>query len=110
MKPIINVFSAFLLAGAVFLMPPNGLDHNAVAATAARPQAKVVHAALSVEGIFCADCVTHIEAALTKVKGFKELEIDPSTGQGMVSYDSNLVTRERLLKAINDTGYKAKWK
>lgn len=73
-----------------------------------QPASKIAELKFAVEGIFCADCVTHIEKALKEQKGFGTVRIDPQTGAGRLTYDPSLVTKNQLIQAISDTGYKAK--
>lgn len=104
---------ATFVLGTVIAVAPLGLANEAHKltgpATSLKAPAKAVRARLSIEGIFCSDCLTHIDAALKKLPGYQKLEIDPATGEGFVSFDPSLTDRARVLKAINDTAYKAKW-
>lgn len=72
-------------------------------------QVKITQLKFAAEGIFCADCVTHIEARLKQVKGFQSVKVDVPTGHGVVTFDPALTNKAEILKAINNTGYKAKW-
>ncbi|MDF3866786.1 heavy-metal-associated domain-containing protein (plasmid) [Pseudomonas nitroreducens] len=60
---------------------------------------------LHVEGMSCASCVRHVNAALTPVTGVAEVSVDLAAGRVRVSGD---VDAQALMAALQDAGYPAK--
>ncbi|MBI2868362.1 MAG: copper-translocating P-type ATPase, partial [Chloroflexi bacterium] len=62
---------------------------------------------LSIGGMTCAACVSHVEEALKGVRGVTNAVVNLATGKAVVEYDPALVTLPVLKKAVDDTGYEA---
>ncbi len=58
-----------------------------------------------VEGLSCASCVSHVEEALSGVPGVRKASVNLATKTAFVSFDSDSVTSDVLLKAVHDAGY-----
>lgn len=107
-----KMIAAFVAASLLALAPAASATEarkGTAAIVPVKPTVETVRAKVAVEGIFCADCLKHIDAGLKKLKGFEKAEIDHKTGVGFVTFNPALSSRAQVLKAINDTGYKAKW-
>ncbi|MCL0044025.1 heavy metal translocating P-type ATPase [Dehalococcoidia bacterium] len=65
------------------------------------------HFTLSVQGMTCAACVAHVEAAITTVPGVIEAQVNLATEQVQVGYDPTNINALELIKAIDNAGYKA---
>lgn len=61
---------------------------------------------MTVEGMMCGMCEAHVNEALRKVSGVKKASASRSKKQVTIECDES-VSDEALLKAVNDTGYKA---
>ncbi len=61
---------------------------------------------MTVEGMVCGMCEAHVNDALRKVPGVKKASASRSKKQVTIECDEG-VSDEALLKAVNDTGYKA---
>jgi copper chaperone len=62
---------------------------------------------LKVEGMTCGHCLMHVEKALSALKGVKKASVDLGKGTASVIYDAGTVTKEQMIKAVEDAGYKA---
>ncbi len=60
---------------------------------------------LNVQGMTCAACVVHVEAALKSVSGVLEASVNLATDQARVEYLDGLTGFESLCDAISDAGY-----
>jgi len=62
---------------------------------------------LNVEGMTCGHCVMHVTSALKKVKGVINADVDLNKKTAVVTYEPGAVTREQMVKAVVEAGYKA---
>ena len=60
---------------------------------------------LNVQGMTCAACVVHVEAALKGVSGVVEASVNLATDQARVEYMDGLTGFESLAEAVADAGY-----
>lgn len=60
---------------------------------------------LRVEGMTCASCVSHVNAALAPLAGVAEVSVDLEAGRVRVSGDADA---RALIAALEDAGYPAK--
>ena len=60
---------------------------------------------LNVQGMTCAACVVHVEAALKSVPGVLEASVNLATDQARVEYLDGLAGFESLCEAVSDAGY-----
>ncbi|MDA8337154.1 MAG: heavy metal-associated domain-containing protein [Peptococcaceae bacterium] len=65
----------------------------------------MIRITLPVEGMTGNLCRTVVEQALMKVPGVSRAEVDLTAGKALVGYDPALVTRVRLVRAVEDAGY-----
>jgi len=61
---------------------------------------------LKVEGMTCGHCQMHVEKALSGLKGVKKATVDLGKKTATVIYEAGAVTREQMVKAVEDAGYK----
>ncbi len=62
---------------------------------------------LKVEGMSCMGCVRTVERALTILPGVKQAEVDLERGSARVTYDSEQISLDQLVHAVNKSGYQA---
>ena len=60
---------------------------------------------LPVEGMTCAACQANVQRALTAAPGVSKAAVNLMTNEATVHFDPAATTPERLVAAINDTGY-----
>ena len=70
------------------------------AAPAAQQEESAMKKTLTIEGMMCAHCVSHVEKALTALG--VQADVDLATGTAIVTGD---VSDDALRKAITDAGY-----
>ncbi len=59
---------------------------------------------LKIEGMSCQHCVMRVKKAVDAVEGVISSEVE--IGSAKITYDENKTDREKITKAINETGYK----
>lgn len=60
-----------------------------------------------IQGMRCAGCSSHIEKDVKAMNGVSTVEINLSTGEMVVEYDENTVTKEDIVKTVVNAGFKA---
>jgi copper chaperone CopZ len=100
----IGVWSATVSAALAISYPYLAAKPLAKINAAFAPKATVV---LDVKGMTCTACASHIQTALSEVKGVHRASVEYETGKGVVEYDPALVQPEALIKRVDETGYKA---
>jgi copper chaperone len=60
---------------------------------------------ISVPEIHCDHCKRSIESALNPMEGVSEVAVDVLAKQVTIAYDTNIVSRDALIQAIEDQGY-----
>lgn len=63
---------------------------------------------LTIEGMHCAGCAQTIEALLTRETGVKSASVSQPKRSGRVLYDASATDAARLIKTIEQAGYKAR--
>ncbi|HET8656989.1 MAG TPA: heavy metal translocating P-type ATPase [Longimicrobiaceae bacterium] len=66
-----------------------------------------VKVTIPVSGMTCAACSGRVQRALSKEAGVSEAAVNLMTSDATVTYDPAVVTPERLVERIRDTGYGA---
>lgn len=62
---------------------------------------------LKIRGMHCASCARNIEKALKREKGILEVNVNFASEKASVSFDSEVITLEKIKKIISDLGYQA---
>ncbi|MDR3344154.1 MAG: copper ion binding protein [Oscillospiraceae bacterium] len=63
---------------------------------------------LQVEGMSCGHCEIAVQEAVRSLPGIKKVKANRHKKSAAADYDAAQVTPEEIIKAINDTGYKAR--
>lgn len=100
----LGVWSATIIAVLAISYPYLAAKSSATTNAAFTPKATVV---LEVKGMTCTACASHIQTALSEVKGVHRASVEYETGKGVVEYDPALVQPEALIKRVDEAGYKA---
>jgi len=61
---------------------------------------------ISISGMHCAACAQRIEKAIKKLNGVSSVNVNLATDKASVEFDEDIVSREKIEKTIEDTGYK----
>ena len=62
---------------------------------------------LNIEGMHCGACATGIQMLVSGMDGIKSIFVDYDKKKGEVEFDSAKVTKDAIIKAIAELGYKA---
>ncbi|MHA1198827.1 MAG: heavy-metal-associated domain-containing protein [Candidatus Heimdallarchaeaceae archaeon] len=62
---------------------------------------------LNIEGMTCGHCQMTVANALKKVSGVKEVEVNLENSSAKILYKPGKTTDEKLIKAVEESGYKA---
>lgn len=68
---------------------------------------KVNHITLKVEGMTCASCAPTVKMVLKKLDGVVKANVSAKKEKAEVDYKEGKVTVEQMIKAVNETGFKA---
>ncbi|MBZ4415316.1 heavy-metal-associated domain-containing protein [Myxococcus sp. RHSTA-1-4] len=67
--------------------------------------AKNQEVVLNVEGMTCGSCIRHVNSALRKVEGVKEVDVQLASGRVIVRHDSGTPDVGEMIEALRDAGY-----
>ncbi len=70
-------------------------------------EGKIVEIIIPVKGMTCAGCEFNVENAVKKLDGIIQVKANYQKGECYVKLEKGKVTIEDIVKAINNTGYKA---
>lgn len=100
---IVTVFAALLLSFPYYsnLFFPKS-DANAVIIASQDMQ----QVDLKISGMTCTGCEAYINNAVSKVEGVVKVESDYKTGNATVKFDQSKTSIEKIVNAIDATGYK----
>ena len=68
-------------------------------------QDNMVDITFTVEGMTCSGCENHMESEVNKLDGIVSVKASYEKSNTTVKYDRTKVTEQRIIKAINNTGY-----
>ena len=60
-----------------------------------------------VKGMTCSSCSSHVEKAVNKLTGIKNVNVNLLSNNMVVEFDENELTDEKIIQAVNDAGYSA---
>ncbi|MBI3273786.1 MAG: heavy-metal-associated domain-containing protein [Candidatus Colwellbacteria bacterium] len=61
---------------------------------------------INIEGMHCGSCAVGIQMLLSQTEGVKSAEVSYENKKGTVEFDTAKVTRDEIVKAIEELGYK----
>lgn len=62
---------------------------------------------LNIEGMHCGSCAVGIQMLTTQLDGVKSAEVSYEGKKGTFEFDPAKVSKEQIVKAIEELGYKA---
>lgn len=62
---------------------------------------------LHIEGMHCGACATGIQMLLSTMDGIQNSFVDYQGKKGTVEFDSQKITKDQIIKAIDELGYQA---
>lgn len=60
-----------------------------------------------IHGMTCSSCSSHVEKAVSKLEGIKNVNVNLLLNNMTVEYDENKLNNEKIMKAVIDAGYGA---
>ena len=62
---------------------------------------------IAIEGMHCGSCASGVKAMLKRTRGVVSAEVSFEQKEAKVEFDSSATSREKIVEAINNMGYKA---
>lgn len=63
---------------------------------------------LNIEGMHCGACATGIQMLVSQMEGVKSVFVDYGGKTGVFEFDPVKVTKDQIIKGIEELGYRAK--
>ncbi len=103
---VVGVF-AIAVAGAFGLVVRAQLPtaSNTIIATP-----KTERVVIAIEGMHCGGCASGVKAMLKRTPGVVSADVSFEQKEAKVDFDSSATSREKIVEAINNMGYKASLK
>lgn len=60
-----------------------------------------------IQGMTCSSCSAHVEKAVKKLEGIKEVNVNLLSNNMTVEYDENILDNSKIIKSVIDAGYGA---
>lgn len=60
-----------------------------------------------IQGMTCSSCSSHVEKAVSKLDGVKDVNVNLLSNNMIVEYDLNKLNNENIIKAVTEAGYGA---
>lgn len=60
-----------------------------------------------IQGMTCSSCSSHVEKAVCKLEGTKNVNVNLLSNSMVVEYDDNILNNDKIAKAVIDAGYGA---
>ena len=62
---------------------------------------------LNIQGMHCGSCAIGIQMLTSQMDGVKSAEVSYEGKKGIIEFDPAKVTKEQIIKGIEELGYKA---
>jgi len=62
---------------------------------------------LNIQGMHCGSCAVGIQMLTSQMDGVKSAEVSYDDKKGTFEFDSAKITKEQIIKGIEELGYKA---
>ena len=103
---VVGVF-AIAVAGAFGLVVRAQLPTGSNTIIATPKTERVV---IAIEGMHCGGCASGVKAMLKRTSGVVSADVSFEQKEAKVDFDSSATSREKIVEAINNMGYKASLK
>ena len=60
-----------------------------------------------IEGMHCGSCAVGIQMLVSGLDGVSSAQVDYGGKKGVFEFDSSKISKEKIIKAIEELGYKA---
>lgn len=98
------VLAVAVIAGTAGVILRAQITTNAATAATATSTERVV---IAIEGMHCGGCASGVKAMLRRTRGVVSADVSFEQKEAKVEFDSSATSREKLVEAINNMGYKA---
>lgn len=61
----------------------------------------------NVSGMTCSACQAAVEKSVKKLDGIKSADVNLLSNSMLVEFDNNIITEQKIIKAVEDAGYRA---
>ncbi len=61
----------------------------------------------AIQGMTCSSCQAHVEKAVSKLEGMRNVNVNLLSNQMVVEYDETILDNDQIIKAVVDAGYGA---
>lgn len=58
-----------------------------------------------ISGMTCSSCVAHVEKAVNKLDGVKNINVNLLSNNMILEYEDNILDNDKIIKAVTDAGY-----
>lgn len=90
-----------------FIMVYPHLNLSSKNSSDALTEVKIVEVTIPVVGMTCLGCEFTIENAVQRLKGIYQVKANHKKGEVYIKYEKGKITIDRIIQALNETGYKA---
>ena len=97
------VLAVALIAGATGLVLRARTTANAATVATAATERLLI----SIEGMHCTSCASGIKSMLKRTRGVVSADVSFSRKEANVEFDPSATSREKIIEAIKNMGYKA---
>jgi len=70
-----------------------------------KPSQKNALTELNIGNLTCGSCVSKVQAALAKVKGVGQIDINVTNGRGQLTYNPDLISSTQIAEIVSEAGY-----
>ncbi len=114
---VVTIFTYLVTPAVSHLIANNSSNHTSLdskkSAVSARVPGELHQLTLKITGLTCPSCSSVVEGLVSKINGVRKVKVDAVSGEGKVIYNTNLVSKEKIAKAVEGQGatktaYKAK--
>ena len=59
----------------------------------------------NITGMTCSSCSSHVEKAVRKLKGIKDVNVNLLSNSMVVVYNENILSNDNIIQAVKNAGY-----
>jgi copper chaperone len=89
------------------VLPCSRFPCEAVKATKENAMSKELETTLTVEGMGCPSCVSHIDETLSELEGVQRVNVKLREGRVVVRHEAEKTSAAALIAALREAGYES---
>ncbi len=82
------------------------IEEASFASIITSPGQKIIRIELAVKGMTCTGCEDHVKHVVSQLDGVTGISASYKEGKATVDFDETIISRDAIVSAINETGYK----